>query len=99
LTILGALSQTVAQNDPKRLCKLKNKLPFYESIAAIAVADDIEADTARKAVISETRSLTPAAKEKLVVKSMHVPKLARKEISSLLVAYYGVSEKLYKKKK
>jgi hypothetical protein len=54
---------------------------------------------ARKAANSEIRYLTLATKEELVEKSMDVSKLTKKEISSLLVAYYGVSEKLDKKKK
>jgi hypothetical protein len=48
---------------------------------------------ARKAANSEIRYLTLATKEELVEKSMDVSKLTKKEISSLLVAYYGVSDK------
>jgi hypothetical protein len=63
------------QNDQKRLRKLKNKLEFLRSIAAIAVAELKETSDARKVADAEIRALAPAAKRKLVAKDMDVSKL------------------------
>jgi hypothetical protein len=73
--------------------QVENKLQFAELIAAITMADEREAAVASKAANSEIKYLARASKEKLVAKCIDVSKLTKKEMHSLLVAYYGVSDK------
>jgi hypothetical protein len=87
------------QNDPKRLSKLKNKLEFAKSIAAIAVVDVKVTTDARNAVDTEIIYLETSANAKLVANDVDVSKNHQKEIiiSSLLVTFYAVAEMLEKK--
>jgi hypothetical protein len=55
------------------------------------VEEEVDVQTAKDV---KFRSVAQAAREMLITKHMDVPKLTSKEVSSLLVTFYAVTEKL-----
>jgi hypothetical protein len=65
----------------------------------IAISKEADAAQSKAAANKELNALAPTANSKLIEKNNDVNKLTKKEIISLLIACYGVSEDTNKKRK
>jgi hypothetical protein len=86
------------QIDPECLHRLTNKLELSQSLANIALLEKRDDQQAKDAIDTELRVLTPAAKDKLVVKGKDVSNITKKEICALLLSYFAVKEDINKKR-